>query len=333
MKDEDKRKKRDEAERKKQEKLQKLEEEKAMLKEKKKKEKLEQGKAEKLAAEKATLQEKENEKCETWIETLHMLVKVSSRKRIGFHLQKTKPSWKDFVDSSMPSLICCGVMYSNTKKGSFKYHVTTKHIAYRRCNMLKYCKTLDSEAQTPGGSLRTPAPGPSLVSSNSTSCRTQSSHHTPHISSITPGMPTSFVVVAIVEGRGLAKGEIGMASIDMKKPELILSQFSDNQTYVKVLTKLRILQPLEIVMPDSAYENPSTLLYKFLCDQLPYVNLSSISNNCFNEAKGLEKVKQLCNTVEMEVASKCYCLAAATALLKYLEEIRKYGNMETRKHE
>ena len=31
---------------------------------------------------------------------------------------------------------------------------------------------------------------------------------------------------AIVEGLGLAKGEIGMASIDMKKPELILSQVS-----------------------------------------------------------------------------------------------------------
>ena len=31
---------------------------------------------------------------------------------------------------------------------------------------------------------------------------------------------------AIVEGRGLAKGEIGMASIDVKKPELILSQVS-----------------------------------------------------------------------------------------------------------
>ena len=30
--------------------------------------------------------------------------------------------------------------------------------------------------------------------------------------------------VALVEGRGLAKGEIGMASIDLKRPELVLSQ-------------------------------------------------------------------------------------------------------------
>ena len=31
-------------------------------------------------------------------------------------------------------------------------------------------------------------------------------------------------ILAIVEGRGLAQGEIGMASIDLKQPELILSQ-------------------------------------------------------------------------------------------------------------
>ena len=32
------------------------------------------------------------------------------------------------------------------------------------------------------------------------------------------------VPVALVEGRGQAKGEIGMASIDLKRPELLLSQ-------------------------------------------------------------------------------------------------------------
>ena len=52
-----------------------------------------------------------------------------------------------------------------------------------------------SRAQTSGGSLRTPAPGPSLVTSNSTSRKTPSSRRTPHISSVTPGMPPSSVVV------------------------------------------------------------------------------------------------------------------------------------------
>ena len=42
------------------------------------------------------------------------------------------------------------------------------------------------------------------------------------------------VIVAVVEGRGLARGEIGMASINLKCPELVLSQFADTGTYAKV---------------------------------------------------------------------------------------------------
>ena len=49
-----------------------------------------------------------------------------------------------------------------------------------------------------------------------------------------------------MEGRGLAKGTVGMSSIDLKKPVLTLSQFTDSSTYVKVLTKLQILQPIEV---------------------------------------------------------------------------------------
>lgn len=40
--------------------------------------------------------------------------------------------------------------------------------------------------------------------------------------------------MAVIEGRGLARGEVGMASIDLKNPEVVLSQFADNTTYAKV---------------------------------------------------------------------------------------------------
>lgn len=53
-------------------------------------------------------------------------------------------------------------------------------------------------------------------------------------------------VIAIVEGRGLARGEVGMATLDLKKPELVLSQFSDMSTYVKTITKLQIINPVEV---------------------------------------------------------------------------------------
>ncbi|CAH3182501.1 unnamed protein product, partial [Porites evermanni] len=164
---------------------------------------------------------------------------------------------------------------------------------------------------TPGSSLRTPAPGPNVFTSTSVSHRTPSSRRTPHVSSATPGMPPSSVVVAIVEGRGLAKGEIGMASIDLKKPELVLSQ---------------------IIMPNTACENGNmSTLFKLLSDQLPYTNLSAVQRKYFNEAKGLEYVKQLCvpeyNTVEMEVASNFLITIPLVsecfqALLKYVEFIQ-----------
>ena len=41
-----------------------------------------------------------------------------------------------------------------------------------------------------------------------------------------------FVHAAIVEGRGHARGEIGMASIDLKSPELHLSQVCYNRIIV-----------------------------------------------------------------------------------------------------
>ncbi|KAG2457809.1 MSH4 protein, partial [Polypterus senegalus] len=43
-----------------------------------------------------------------------------------------------------------------------------------------------------------------------------------------------------------------MACIDLKNPELMLFQFADTGTYAKVVTKLHILSPLEILMPDTA---------------------------------------------------------------------------------
>ncbi|MEJ1276866.1 mutS homolog 4 [Cricetulus griseus] len=98
------------------------------------------------------------------------------------------------------------------------------------------------------------------------------------------------VIVAVVEGRGLARGEIGMASIDLKSPQIILSQFADNTTYAK------------------------------------NVNFTTVQRKYFNETKGLEYIEQLCtaefSSVLMEVQSRYYCLAAAAALLKYVEFIQ-----------
>ncbi|XP_053538579.1 mutS protein homolog 4 isoform X2 [Ictalurus punctatus] len=117
------------------------------------------------------------------------------------------------------------------------------------------------------------------------------------------------VIVAVVEGRGLARGEIGMASINTRSPELVLSQFADTGTYAKVITKLHILLPFEILMPDTASEKgQGTKLYNLITENFPSVAFSAIQRKYFNERKGLEYIQQLCapefNTVLMDVQTK-----------------------------
>ncbi|XP_026875381.2 mutS protein homolog 4 [Electrophorus electricus] len=137
----------------------------------------------------------------------------------------------------------------------------------------------------------------------------------------------SSVIVAVVEGRGLARGEIGMSSINLNSPELVLSQFADTGTYAKVITKLHTLMPLEILMPDTASEKgQGTKLYNLITENFPSVAFTAIQRKYFNEKKGLEYIQQLCaaefSTVVMEVQTKYYCLAAAASLLKYFEFIQ-----------
>lgn len=104
-------------------------------------------------------------------------------------------------------------------------------------------------------------------------------------------------MVALVEGRGLARGEIGMASLNLRCPELVLSQFADTGTYAKVtnalysllvlrarigsthvsvtcflqvITKIHILVPLEILMPDTASEKgKGTKLFNLVTENFP----------------------------------------------------------------
>ncbi|XP_071420630.1 mutS protein homolog 4 isoform X2 [Pithys albifrons albifrons] len=135
------------------------------------------------------------------------------------------------------------------------------------------------------------------------------------------------VIVAVVEGRGLARGEVGMASIDLKNPEMILSQFADNATYAKVITKLKILTPLEIIMSNTACDaGNTTKLFSLITEHFKNVTFTTVQRKYFNETKGLEYIEQLCapefSTIFMEVQSKYYCLAAAAALLKYVEFIQ-----------
>jgi len=56
----------------------------------------------------------------------------------------------------------------------------------------------------------------------------------------------SVLFKALTEGRGQARGEVGIAALDINYPLLILCQISDNQTYINTLTKINVLNPIEV---------------------------------------------------------------------------------------
>nr|XP_040055241.1 mutS protein homolog 4 isoform X1 [Gasterosteus aculeatus aculeatus] len=198
-----------------------------------------------------------------------------------------------------------------------------------RMNPSPLASTSDSPSlRGPAGTpkLRRP-PGFAGATGGAHPARTPLTDHTATTCSSATAASGASVLVAVVEGRGLARGEIGMASLNLKCPELVLSQFSDTGAYAKVITKIHIMVPLEILMPDTASEKgKGTKLFSLITENFPGVAFTAIQRKYFNERKGLEYIQQLCapeyGTVLMEVQAKYYCLAAAAALLKYLEFIQ-----------
>ncbi|XP_018342964.1 PREDICTED: mutS protein homolog 4-like [Trachymyrmex septentrionalis] len=138
----------------------------------------------------------------------------------------------------------------------------------------------------------------------------------------------SCVVIALTAGRGDARNEVGLAAIDLQYPYLILCQISDCQTYVNTLTKINVVDPVEILMPETMCEHRGrgNKLYRSIREKFHALNITPISRIHFSESTGMERVRTLCareySTVELIVKQKYYALAAAAALLKYVEYIQ-----------
>ncbi|KRZ21748.1 MutS -like protein 4 [Trichinella pseudospiralis] len=135
----------------------------------------------------------------------------------------------------------------------------------------------------------------------------------------------SQILIALTQGRGLAKGEIGMAYMDLLLPELCLTQFSDSASYAELKIKLEILNPAAIILPDSAmlHDGNTKMLLLALKRAFPKTEISSVSRKCFHEMRGLEELQRImlkeCSDFEKNVEEKYYALAAAAALIDYIE--------------
>ncbi|KAK8750318.1 hypothetical protein OTU49_014776, partial [Cherax quadricarinatus] len=160
--------------------------------------------------------------------------------------------------------------------------------------------------KTPGSSrLRTPGSAPSRTSGSGRSrtpgsgwIRTPGSaaSRTPH--SIQELPPST--IVAVVEGRGQARGEVGVAAIDLRCPHISLAQFSDTHTYTRTLTKLTILNPLEVVVATTALQletggvgggSSSGTLLRVVQECVTGASVTAVHRRYFNDTRGLAIIK------------------------------------------
>ncbi|KAH7976396.1 hypothetical protein HPB52_013133 [Rhipicephalus sanguineus] len=175
-----------------------------------------------------------------------------------------------------------------------------------------------------GAALVTPAPPRRPLGNGRNTNSSSGARHRPTPGTASTDPLSKSVVVALVEGRGLARGEIGMASFDIRNPELVLAQFPDNRMYTNTLMKLQVLDPHEILLPKTLFEaNTMPQLINQLKQDMPSINVTSLPRKLFNENLGIQYVRQLCvpeySSVETEVVNKYYALSATAALVHYVE--------------
>ncbi|XP_015788714.1 mutS protein homolog 4-like [Tetranychus urticae] len=141
------------------------------------------------------------------------------------------------------------------------------------------------------------------------------------------GGRTRSTIVSIAEGRGNAKGEIGLAAMDAIGSTLQLFQFPDGCTYSRLFSKLEILDPAEIIVSSTVGEGTNKSLLGLLLNFNNTITVTKVERKYFNDIVGFKAVTSLCapdykSKIEMEVKEKYYCLAAAAALIKYIEFVQ-----------
>lgn len=136
---------------------------------------------------------------------------------------------------------------------------------------------------------------------------------------------SSDVIMSIVEGRGKAKGEIGLAYIDLNSPVLYLAQFLDNCSFDSLKMKCHVCLPVEIIFPHTLTEN--NMMMSSLVENFPNISFKSYDRRFFNEKNGFEFVQTLCykdyTWIDIELESKYYCLAACSALIQYINSTKQ----------
>lgn len=125
----------------------------------------------------------------------------------------------------------------------------------------------------------------------------------------------------------LFRARLCLCAFFVFQPAVKLIQLSDDPWYSGLLMKMHIIDPCEILAPDTIFdakpESSDGKLMKFIREEFPKLFIRKLPRRHFNEAQGMELIKKYgsdkYNYVKEEMTAKYYALAAASALLKYLQ--------------
>ncbi|TPX33894.1 hypothetical protein SmJEL517_g03317 [Synchytrium microbalum] len=137
------------------------------------------------------------------------------------------------------------------------------------------------------------------------------------------------VIVCISQGRGVAS-DIGMASMDIKTSECILHQFGDTPSYVKLLHKLHLYNPLEVLMSSTMNEPPKSKICEAIEGEFPDISIAPVDRKYFKDSAGLNYIKEYGLEADIPnlivgIQKKYFALTALASLLKHIELHRSIG--------
>lgn len=129
-------------------------------------------------------------------------------------------------------------------------------------------------------------------------------------------------IVAICESRGI-NAEIGVAAIDTRTSECIISQFSDCSLHINTSYFLNLYIPKKILVCASS-NNENVGILQLLKNMFKTDDICILPRRCFNESMGCNILNtysiEPCNEICNDTSSKYYCLSSLFALIRYLEE-------------
>ncbi|KAL7039371.1 hypothetical protein ACKWTF_009888 [Chironomus riparius] len=136
----------------------------------------------------------------------------------------------------------------------------------------------------------------------------------------------STLILSLTEGRGQARGEVGIAALNIDSPYIILCQLSDGIHYTDTINKIQVLNPSKILLPDTIFETvPLPKLIERIKENFPNISIIPIQRRHFNDKFGYEQISKLCSRKSFNIlqiiSRKYYCLSSASALLSYLKNV------------